>query len=666
MVLAVVMLIGVAGIAGAQEVAIARLSGPDRVSTAVAVAHDRWTDGSARLVVLVRADVAADALAATPLAADAGPLLLSGGDSVPTATLDEVDRVLMPGGTVYLAGGEAALSAAVAQQVADRGHPVQRLSGPTRTATAVAIAEHATSSPQAIYVADGTTFADALVAGATAGGLGGVVVLSSGEVLDATTSAYLDDHVGPPVIAIGPAAAAAVGSRADQQFVGADVYETSAMVAAAKFGAATGVGVASGENFPDGLSGGAHAASLRMPLLLTRRDSLPPGVAAHLRDQGVQAAHLYGGTAAISDAAAQGIAEPSSVPSDPTPSEPVPAPPPAPQPPGPPSLGAPRVLPSGHVQAANASHTWRTELATSEGFCLDDAREFISVEDGSGSRRVTSVPGVVLEGLWMVLSPTGTHATVESYCHKSWDIKGYVTVTADGDLVNLRSLGTCCSYNETDLRWREDGLLYFLEDTGDFFTPDLRLMLVNPANGQQAVLFDFPAGQTVSLETHTPSLTVFSQFDNTGRDVFIYDANGAFVEDFSYDGGDLTFSPDGEVMLTLPYDTGPVVAYRTADLRAGVIAPIAELDIANTAYFPAWSSDGLVALSEEVGSTYRAHVWDPLMDASASVDIRMDPLTCQYLSAEAFSLSGDRLFLSSEAGCDNGSLRDTFVVPISR
>jgi putative cell wall-binding protein len=60
--------------------------------------------------------------------------------------------------------------------------------------------------------------------------------------------------------------------------------------------------LATGENFPDALAGGAGAAQARLPLLLTRRDLLPDVTAEVLRDLGIQRVIVLGGSAAVSDA----------------------------------------------------------------------------------------------------------------------------------------------------------------------------------------------------------------------------------------------------------------------------------------------------------------------------------------------------------------------------
>jgi hypothetical protein len=277
-----------------------RLAGLSRIDTAVAVSQDEFGDGGAEAVVLARADVFPDALVGAPLAvAVGGPLLLTPSDALVDPVRSELARVLEPGRTVYLSGGENAISAAVRTQLEELGYVVERLSGLSRYETAVRVAEAAQEDPDLIVVADGNTFPDALVGGSLAAFEGGVEVLSNGTSLDPSAAAYLDAHPDAEVVAVGATAAQAVPDA--QAIVGDDAFETAAMVAAARYPQSSGVAIASGTNFPDGLAGGAHAARAGVPLLLSWPDVLPGAVVEHLGDAGsLDLVVLYGGEVALS------------------------------------------------------------------------------------------------------------------------------------------------------------------------------------------------------------------------------------------------------------------------------------------------------------------------------------------------------------------------------
>ena len=304
-VVALVVAVAVPAAAQSDPGGVERIFGPDRIATATAISFNLWPDQAASVAVVARADVAADALAATPLAVT-GPLLLSPADRLPDSVADELVRVLPPDATVVLAGGPAALSDQVADDIAALGLTPVRAAGPDRAATAVAIAELVAQAPERIYLADGDGFADAMAAGSAAGRHGdAVVMLTRGQDVPAVTADAVGRHPDAEVVAVGAAAAAAAGDLADRTIVGVDVYDTAAKVAAdvASAGPAGTVALASGENFPDGLAGGAHAAAQGIPLLLTARDGLPDTTRAATDALGVTDLVVYGGTAAISTTA---------------------------------------------------------------------------------------------------------------------------------------------------------------------------------------------------------------------------------------------------------------------------------------------------------------------------------------------------------------------------
>lgn len=117
------------------DVLVERLAGASRIDTAVEISRAAYDQ--AGTVLLARADDPADALGGAALAgAVEGPVLLSPSDRLPEQVRSEIDR--LGATTVLLLGGEAALGPAVEDALA--GLQVERVAGPNRFATAVAIA----------------------------------------------------------------------------------------------------------------------------------------------------------------------------------------------------------------------------------------------------------------------------------------------------------------------------------------------------------------------------------------------------------------------------------------------------------------------------------------------------------------------------------------------
>jgi hypothetical protein len=289
---------------------LTRLSGKDRIETAIAISNDSFPQaGSAGAVVLARSDTFPDGLAGTPLAvALHAPLLLTAPSMLDVRTENEITRVLPPGGTVHLLGGEDALNDAIATRLASLGYAIVRYEGVDRYDTAVKIAEMGPASPTAFLLATGTNFPDALAAGAAAAKVHASVLLSDGPLPSPITDAYLAANPSTPHYCIGGPACTAHPDAI--QFVGLDRYETSVMVADGFFDAPSAVGIATGENFPDSLGGGAHIGSIGGPLVLTRTDVLPGVVQGYLgrASANTAKAYIYGGRQAVSDAVFAAIA----------------------------------------------------------------------------------------------------------------------------------------------------------------------------------------------------------------------------------------------------------------------------------------------------------------------------------------------------------------------
>ena len=131
-----------------------RLAGPDRVATAVEISRHGWEDGTADRVVLADGDRWDEALPAAPLAAryDA-PLLLTRGEDVPTAVVEEIERL---GTTEVVAVGSVATSGL------GEGVTIRRVgtSGDAMT-TAAAVASEI-GGDNGLVVVSAKSFADAI------------------------------------------------------------------------------------------------------------------------------------------------------------------------------------------------------------------------------------------------------------------------------------------------------------------------------------------------------------------------------------------------------------------------------------------------------------------------------------------------------------------------
>ena len=277
-----------------------RVAGADRFGTAdAALTAEFPTAGSAGAVVLATATNYPDALIGTALAAAKNAPLLFVDGSLSAGTQADIVRVLPPGGTVYLLGGTSAIPASVATALTSLGFAVTRYAGSDRYGTALAVAD-GLADPGTVFLATGTNFPDALTAGPAAAHLHGVVLLTDGTTMPTAVKAYLTAHPGT-VYAVGAPAAAADPSAI--ALTGTDRYATAVAVDTSVFaGGPTTIGVASGVQFPDALSGGVYQAHFGGAMVLSDPAVLPTSTSAYLTSvkATVTSSAIFGGTTALS------------------------------------------------------------------------------------------------------------------------------------------------------------------------------------------------------------------------------------------------------------------------------------------------------------------------------------------------------------------------------
>lgn len=188
-----------------------------------------------------------------------------------------------------------------------------RLAGKDRYATAAAItADGFEPGVDAVYVASGAAYADALTAAAIAGGRHEPVLLVSQAVLPASTKAAIarlqPDHIvlvgGTGAVSEGVATAlAALAPGGVQRIAGTDRYATAAAMSASGFpDGAPVVYLSSGAAIADAISAAPAAARDGGPVLLTSATQLPGATAAELERLAPSAVVVVGGPAVVGDA----------------------------------------------------------------------------------------------------------------------------------------------------------------------------------------------------------------------------------------------------------------------------------------------------------------------------------------------------------------------------
>ena len=213
---------------------------------------------------------------------------------------------------------------------------VTRYGGADRYATSLLIAEafatDAGGSLEWVVLVSGRRWTDAVVAASAAGALGAPVLMTPPDELRADALEFLQRVgvskalvVGPdtsgggehgPGRGVGEEVLEALGDAgiSAERVAGDDRYGTGVAAAGRVTPGAMGdlgrtAVIASGEVFADALVAGPFAARGIHPVLLSSPGALHADVAGYLGDAGIEHVVLMGGTAALSDAVEQAVAD---------------------------------------------------------------------------------------------------------------------------------------------------------------------------------------------------------------------------------------------------------------------------------------------------------------------------------------------------------------------
>lgn len=173
----------------------------DPIEQAVTVSQVTFpSEQSSDYAVLARADNYADALAGSALNFGLGPLLFTGSTGpLSPLTAAELQRVVVPGGVVYILGGNAALPATVEGDLQALGYQPVRIAGATREETAALVGEEVRALLPRLgfenlpiaMLATRENWPDAVAAGQMASYFGIPILLTPKDSLDPSAAAAL-------------------------------------------------------------------------------------------------------------------------------------------------------------------------------------------------------------------------------------------------------------------------------------------------------------------------------------------------------------------------------------------------------------------------------------------------------------------------------------------
>jgi len=246
----------------------------------------------------------------------AGPLANAVRGRLRLETAETVDPLQTGGydyvparGKVFLVGFGRKLSRKVAAQARDGGADVviiDRRDPYTNAVQAARIIDRRRPAriKRTVLLTSAKPTPAMLAISAAAGKSKGAVLLTDGRRMPAATRRYLDSHRAA-VYAVGRAAShAAPGLPRNHRIVGTNRYSTAIKVAKRFFAEPGSVVIASGGEYVDALLAGAYGGNVHAPVLLVRKNGVPPVVARYIRAHrgDMRDSVLVGGRSRISTA----------------------------------------------------------------------------------------------------------------------------------------------------------------------------------------------------------------------------------------------------------------------------------------------------------------------------------------------------------------------------
>nr|WP_302328453.1 S8 family serine peptidase [Salirhabdus salicampi] len=253
------------------------LYGTNRYETSVRVSKFGWPD-RADTIVLGRGDIPVDALTGSVLARQQNaPLLLTKRDELPSSIRNEIARINPS--TVYLLGGEGAISASIADHLRENGYEVIRVAGTSRYETSVRIAEQVPQGTSVIIATGNATSPDALSIAPYAGMNQIPILFSSPNGLTTEVLTFINERKPLEAFIIGGEGAVPsiveeqlrnAGVLTIERIAGTNRYETSLAIANRFQDEYNNQDIyfSSGKSFIDALPGSPIAAINNAPLLL--------------------------------------------------------------------------------------------------------------------------------------------------------------------------------------------------------------------------------------------------------------------------------------------------------------------------------------------------------------------------------------------------------------
>ena len=287
---------------------VQRISGENRVQTAIEVSKKMFKEGTNK-VVLANQDNYSDVLTAAPYAkANNASLLYISSNSISKEVMSEIARLKAK--EITIIGGEKSVDEGLKKELEKRNFKVDRLSGSDRYKTSAQIAAKLIDGKTTtLEIASGENYADALSLNNAAEKDKAPILLVRVNAIDKSVEDVIKSSKASLINIAGGEKSVSESTKANIKKIsnatvnrmgGADRYETSILLAKYS-GAKEVVVVASGENFADALVAAPFSAKQNGAILLTNKEKLGQKAEQFIKDTKFNKSYVIGGEKSVSE-----------------------------------------------------------------------------------------------------------------------------------------------------------------------------------------------------------------------------------------------------------------------------------------------------------------------------------------------------------------------------
>lgn len=287
---------------------VQRISGENRVQTAIEVSKKMFKEGTNK-VVLANQNNYSDVLTAAPFAkANNASLLYVSSNSISKEVMSEIARLKAK--EITIIGGEKSVDEGLKKELEKRNFKVDRLSGSDRYKTSAQIAAKLIDDKTTtLDIASGENYADALSLNNAAEKDKAPILLVRVNAIDKSVEDVIKSSKASLINIAGGEKSVSENTKANIKKIsnatvnrmgGADRYETSILLAKYS-GAKEVVVVASGEKFADALVAAPFSAKQKGAILLTNKDKLGQNAEQFIKDTKFNKSYVIGGEKSVSE-----------------------------------------------------------------------------------------------------------------------------------------------------------------------------------------------------------------------------------------------------------------------------------------------------------------------------------------------------------------------------